>query len=227
MQQRTAQRRVAETGKSYVGRVLVLAGVMGCFGVISGVQAQGSKFGTYEGTVQVQGAEIGKLTQHRYRYTVKIKMPLTDRSSSSAMAEVGDIDKPSATALIQQWDTFQTGSSPESDGKISTVTCTLAAPVEVPMNAQGVLNVNYSAKTHSMFIGLAGMKEVPMNCTHSRSGAHKRNTSVGGAFGTNLPQAIPWTELPYTDAGRLTAKHKLVVKPGHEQNQEWDLRLQK
>jgi len=204
--------------------VLACAGVAGIAGV---AQAQSGKYGAYEGTVKVQGAEIGKLNQHRYRYTVKMKMPLTDKSSSMAMAEIGDIDKPSAMALIEQWDTFQSGGSPESDGKISTVTCALAAPVEVPMNAQGVLNVNYSAKTHSMFIGLAGMKEVPMNCTHSRSGAHKRNTSVGGAFGTNLPEAIPWKELPYTDAGRLTAKHKLVVKPGHEQNQEWDLRLQK
>lgn len=227
MQQRTAQCWLAETGKSYVSRVLVLAGVMGCFGVISEVQAQGSKFGTYEGTVQVQGAEIGKLTQHRYRYTVKIKMPLTDKDSSSAAAEVGDIDKPSAMVLVQQWDTSQTDSGPDSGGKINTVTCALAAPIEVPMNAQGVLNVNYSAKTHSMFIGLAGMKQVPLNCTHSRSGAHKRNTSVGGAFGTNLPGAIPWKDLPYTDAGRLAAKHKLVVKQGHEQDQEWDLRLAK
>lgn len=63
-------------------------------GAAGGVQAQGGKFGTYAGTVSVQVAEVSKLAYTRYSAILKVKMPLTDKSSSSAMAEVSDVGAP-------------------------------------------------------------------------------------------------------------------------------------
>ena len=210
-----------------------LAGAVLACAVGSGVaQAQAGKFGTYEGTVQVQGAEVGKLSFIRYRASLKVRMPLTEKSATMGIAEVSDVGAPSGTALVQQWDTSQTDSSPDSGGKINTVTCSLAKPVEVPLIVQGTLNVNYKAKTHSMYFSTVGMKEVALNCKHTRSGASKKSGSVAFFFGTNEPDVQPWKELPFSDAARLSASHKLMpvsqMKGLYEpQNQDWDLRLQK
>lgn len=124
---------------------------MASAGLTGAAQADSSKLGVYSGTVIVSGTEIGQ-ENVTYRASVKISMPLTDRSDSSAVAELGDIDKPSTMATVRQWDLAGKSASPDSDGKITTWTCSIATLTEIPMNAQGTLNVNYSAKTHSMYI---------------------------------------------------------------------------
>jgi hypothetical protein len=193
-------------------------------------QAQGGKLGTYSGTVVVSGTEIGKFSKATYSATINIAMPLTSGDARRAMAEIGDVDKPSATATITQWDLEARNSGPDSDGKVTSWTCKLAAPVTMPMNASGVLNVDYKARTHSMFVALAGLKPMPVNCVSSRTGAYKENKGVGLYFGTNEPDVLPYKELPFADPSRLAAKYTLVPVSAMKGQagplqQEWDFKL--
>ena len=210
--------------------VLVLAVVaMACVGMTGVAEAESGKLGVYSGTVTMSGTELGQ-ENVTFRASVKVSLPLTDGGKSSATAEVSDVDKPSAMATIQQWDVVGKNSSADSDGKVTSWTCALAAQVEVPMNEQGVLNVDYRAKKHSMFIALASTKPIMLNCTNSRSGPYKKDRHVSLFFGTNEPDVQPWEELPFTDAARLTAKHKLVPVSNMKGrngplDQEWDLKL--
>lgn len=192
--------------------------------------AQGGKLGTYTGTVAISGVESEKHSKVTFRANVKIAMPLTSGNARSAMAEIGDVDKPSATAMITQWDLEARNASPDSDGKITSWTCSLAAPTEVPMNASGVLNVDYTARTHSMFVALVSTKPIPLKCMNSRSGAYKKSELVSLFFGTNEPDVLPYKELPFTDAARLAAKYTLVPVSQMKGrylpvDMEWDFRL--
>ncbi len=205
---------------------------MACAGITGAAQAQSSKHGAYTGTVTVSGTEVGRYTNGSFRANIKITLPLTSASTSSAMAEISDVDKPSAMASILQWNQAGKDSSPDSGGKINTWTCSLAAPTDVPMNAQGTLNLNYRAKTHSMFIALVSMKEVPFNCNHSRSGPYKKTKLVSLFFGTSEPDVLPWKELPFADTARLKATYKLLPVSAMKGqygplDQEWDLLLKR
>ena len=193
-------------------------------------QAQGNKLGTYSGTVVVSGTEIGKFSKATFAATINIAMPLTSGNARSAMAEISDVDKPSATATITQWDLEARNSGPDSDGKITSWTCKLAAPVTVPMNASGVLNVDFSAKKYSMFVALASLKSMALNCVNSRSGPYKDNKGVALYFGTNEPDVLPYKELPFADPLRLAAKYTLVPVSAMKGQagplqQEWDFKL--
>jgi hypothetical protein len=194
--------------------------------------AQNGKLGAYVGTVNISGTETGKQTNVTFRASVKIGIPVESNSKSNTRAEVNDVDKPSATATILQWDVAGKNTSADSDGKFTSWTCKLAAPVDVPMNASGALNVDHRARTHSMFIALVSTKPVPLACINSRSGAYKESGPVSLYFGTSEPDVLPWKELPFTDAARLTAKYKLVpVSQMKGRNGptdlEWDLQLKR
>ena len=191
--------------------------------------AQG-KLGTYSGTVVLNGTEIGKTSKTVFAATVKIDMPLTSGDAKSAMAEISDVDKPSATATITQWDLEARNASPDSDGKITSWTCKLAEPTTVPMNASGVLNVDFAARKHSMFVALVSLKQLQFNCVNSRSGPYKEKRGVSLAFGTNEPDVLPYKELPFSDPMRLTARFKLVPVSAMKGqygplDQEWDFKL--
>lgn len=199
-------------------------------GIATVAQAQGGKLGVYVGTVAISGTETAMNGKVVFRANVKIAMPLTSGNARSAMAEISDIDKPSATATITQWDLEARNSSRDSDGKITSWTCSLAAPTEVPMNASGVLNVDYGARTHSMFVALVSMKPIPLKCMNSRSGAYRKSEQVSLFFGTNEPDILPYKELPFADPSRLAAKHKLVPVSQMKGrylpvDMEWDLKL--
>jgi hypothetical protein len=194
-----------------------------------GASAQVGKLGAYEGTVIVSGTEVGTYTQGTYKASLKVRLPLVDVSKSAAHAEVGDVDKPSASAVIAQWDTAGRNASPDSDGKITSWTCKLAAPTEVPMNGSGVLDVDYRARTHSVFVAYVATNPVPLNCVSSRSGPYKETKRVSLFFGTNEPD-VPWKELPVADPAHLVATHTLVPVSQMKgrngpQEQAWDLRL--
>ena len=193
--------------------------------------AQG-KLGAYTGTVTVSGSIQGKYTSETYGGTVKITIPMESRSDTTGRAEVNDVDKPSAMATVTKFESSGKDSSPDSGGKINTWSCSLAAPVEVPMNAQGVIDLDYRAKKYSMFVALVPLKEVPLNCTHSRSGAYKKKGGPGFVVGTSPPQQIPPKTLPLADPARLAAKYRM--EPAGDMmgshgpiEQEWDLRLVK
>jgi hypothetical protein len=71
-------------------------------------------------------------------------------------------------------------------------------------------------------------KEVAFNCTHSRSGPYKKKGGVALTLGTGSP-GMQWeTELPFSDAARLTAKYTLMPTAATKDKygpiiQEWDL----
>lgn len=209
-------------------QVLAAAALM-CATFSGAVQAQSSKLGAYSGTVVVSGTELGQ-EKVSFSASVKIKLPLTSSDKNSAMAELDDVDKPSAVATITQWDVVGKNGSADSDGKVTTWICKLAAPAEVPMNGSGTLNLDYRAKTHSMFVALVARKTIPLQCVNSRSGPYKKDQLVSLFFGTSEPDVQPWKELPYKDAAQLSATFKLVpVSHMKGRNgpldQQWDLRL--
>jgi hypothetical protein len=210
-------------------QVLALAVVaMGCIGMPDVAQAKSGKFGVYTGTVSVSGTRMENRGKETYHADVKISLPLTDGNDRSAMIEVNDVDKPSATALITQWEVVGKETVPDQrDGKLDSWHCSIAAPTEVPMNASGVLNVDYRAKTHSMSIALVSTRTIPLKCTHTRTGPYKKDLVVSLVIGTTV-MGDTFKELPFTDPARLTATYKLV--PPTDTNfgpidMVWDLRL--
>jgi len=210
-------------------QALALAVVaLGYIGIPDEAQAKSGKLGVYAGTVAVSGTIMENRGKETYHADVKISLPLTDGNDSSAMAEISDVDKPSATALITQWEVAGKETVPdERDGKLDSWHCSIAAPTEVPMNASGVLNLDYRAKTHSMSIALVSTRTIPLKCTHSRTGAYKKDLVVSLVIGTTVI-GDAFKELPFADPARLTATYKLV--PPAETNfgpidMVWDLRL--
>ena len=192
----------------------------------------GGKLGAYTGTVTVSGSEIEKHSKTDFRATIKVSLPVASRNEGSTRAEADDVDKPSATATITQWELEARNASPDSDGKITSWKCSLVAPTDVPMNASGALDVNHRTKKHSMFVALVSTKPIPLKCVNSRSGAYKKSESVSLFFGTSEPDLMPANALPYTDPARLAAKYKLVPASAMKGrygpvDMEWDLRLAK
>jgi|KBSSwiStaDraftv2_1062776.scaffolds.fasta_scaffold435630_2 hypothetical protein len=188
--------------------------------------AQDGKLGAYKGVVSIAGSEIEKHGKIDYKATIKVNLPVTDRSGDLTRAEAGDVEKPSAMATVTSFELEARNASPDSDGKITSWKCSLAAPTDVPMNAQGALDVDHRKKKYSMFVALVGMKAVAMKCVNSRSGAYKDSKQVGFFFGTNPPEAMGSVELPYADPARLVAKHRMTP-PGHVVDMEWELQLTK
>ena len=192
------------------------------------VQAQSSKFGVYSGTINVSGTTIDPRTS--YRASGKISLPVTHHDSSSARADFLGGEAPDATVLFSQWDESFKERSAESDGKFSSWTCSLAAPVELLMTVTGVLDVDLEAKTHALSLILGSRKEVAFNCMHSRSGAYKKKMGVGLYIGTGAPGEHSEKQLPFSDAAHLTANYTLMPNTDTKGAlgpiiQEWDLRL--
>ena len=213
-------------------RIAFVAAAIAAFAILpGGAHAQG-KLGTYTGVVSVSGSEIAKNSKTDFRATVKVSLPVESRSESSTHAEANDVDKPSAMATITQWDLEARNASPDSDGKITSWKCSLAAPVDVPMNASGALDLDHRKKTHAMFVALVSTKPVPMKCVNSRSGPYKTSHPVGLFFGTSEPDLMPANAQPYADIARLAARHKLVPASAMKGRyspveMEWDLTLVK
>lgn len=212
---------------------LVTALIVGLAGVAVPAHAQTKALGAYEGTVTVSGTETGGITRRvNYKATIKINMPVTDASPSSATLEIGDVREPSAMVTINQWDLEERNASPDSDGNITSWKCQLAAPATVPMLASGGVNIDYRKRTHSIFVAMSATEPVALNCVNSRSGPYKKSEILGFFFGTNEPDAVPYTELPFTTPARITANYTLVPRGAMKgqylpQQQEWELILKK
>lgn len=208
-------------------RILAVASAVGLASWAPLLHAQAGKHGAYAGTAKITYSEGSPPNHLLYRAEVKIAIPLT----SATLGELDDAGTTSATARITHIETSQRDSSPDSGGKINTVTCKLAAPVEVPLMAQGTLNLNPRKKGYWMYIALIATKPVKVDCVHSRSGAFRKDHLVGMAMGTH-EVGIAETELPYADPARLAAKHSMVPGPGMKSKaakveQEWDLQLKR
>jgi hypothetical protein len=208
----------------------VVVAAVACAGIASAAHAQGGKLGAYTGVVSVAGSEIDKHSKVDFRATVKVSLPVASRKEDSTRAEADDVEKPSATATITQWELEARNASPDSDGKITSWKCSLVAPTDVPMNASGALDVDHRTKRHSMFVALVSTKPIPLKCVNSRSGAYKKTESVSLFFGTSEPDLMPANALPYADPARLAARHKLVPAGSMKGryglvDMEWDLQL--
>jgi hypothetical protein len=199
---------------------------MGALGASAAAQAQPAKLGAYSGTISATGTEVDpKVT---YRVKAKVNLPVTERKGSSVTAEFLSGEAPNSTVLISQWDESYKEKSPDSGGQYNTWSCSLAAPVEIPMTTTGVLNVDLKKKTHSMSVTLVSTREIAFNCTHSRSGPYKKKGGIALTFGTGAPGAQSETELPFTDAARLTATYTLMPTAATKGQygpivQQWDL----
>jgi len=209
-----------------------VVGALVCEGFTSSGFAQGGKLGAYTGTASISGSEIGKNQKVDFAAKVKISIPVESVKEGNIRAEAEDIDKPSAIATVTKWEMEGKASSPGADGKIMTWKCSLAAPVDVPMNAQGSLDLDAGTKKYTMYIALVPLKQFPVKCVNSQSGAYKDNKGLGLFFGTSEPELIPANAQPYTDPARIAAKYKLVPAASMKGqygpvDMEWDLRLQK
>ncbi|MDZ4855222.1 MAG: hypothetical protein SGJ26_10280 [Nitrospirota bacterium] len=218
---------IKSPGKAFLAHVMVMTAV--AWACSSGfVQAESSKFGAYSGTITVSGTHIDP--QVSYRASVKVSLPVTQRDSRSATAEFFSGEAPTATVLLSQWDESFKEKFEDSDGKFRSWTCSLAAPIEVPMMPTGVLNVDLKGKKHALSITLLSTKEVAFNCMHSRSGAYKKKQGVSLYIGTGTPGMQDETQLPFSDAARLNASYTLMPTADTKGQlgpiiQEWDLRL--
>ena len=189
--------------------------------------AQKPNLGSYVGTATILSTEINGKNRTLTRATVKVTIPVTNAGSSGTTAEVDDIDKPSAMASITELTSTREENSRGSDGKFATESCKLSKPVDIPMNAQGSLSLDHRKKTYTVFIAMVGLKQFALDCVHSQSGAHKKQSAAALALGTHDPSNEP-VNLPYTDPARLVAKHKLVVAGGTTTvEQEWVFQLQR
>ena len=133
--------------------------------------------------------------------------------------------------LISQAETFKKDKSADSGGQFNTVTCLLAAPVEIPFTPSGVLNVDLKNKKYSMSISMVANKEIKANCVHSRSGPFKGTVMLPGVLGTGAPGEQSVNPQPLTDSARLIGKFTLLPGPDRQGTggpivQEWELVLE-
>jgi hypothetical protein len=186
--------------------------------------AQAGRLGTYSGTLEVSHA-LPTLT---YSAKVQVTMPVTKRDASRIEAEFLAGEAPPAKVLVTRWDTFHRDTSADSGGQFNTLACSLPGPVEIPMSATGVLNVDLRKKTHAFSLALVPMQQLTFNCTHSRSGPGKRKMGVSLMAGTGVPGMQQETQLPFADPGRLAAKYTLVPPGGAKDQgpivQAWDFK---
>lgn len=212
-------------------RILVVLAVLATAALPGAAHAQSKNLGSYVGTIDVTGTQHGP--EVTYRARVKISMPVSDRSGSDITAEFLAGEAPNASVLVSQWDSFHRSTSADSGGQFNTVTCKLAAPAEIAMTATGVLNVDLRKKKHTMSLVLlsAGAGgELAFNCTHSRSGPYKKKGGVAFTLGTGAPGRQDETQLPFTDAAHLTAKHTMMPMAETQGQygpivQQWELKL--
>jgi hypothetical protein len=209
-------------------RILAVASAIGLASWPAAAHAQG-KHGAYVGTAKIAYQE-GEPPKHlEIRGVVKITIPLTSADARTAMADLDASGAP-ATMQVTQFETSQR-TPPDASGRIHTITCKLAAPTDVPMMAQGTMELDYRKKTYSMFIALLGMKDVTLDCMHSSAGPSKRQQGVAVSLGTH-EAGLAFAGLPLTDPARLVAKHSMVAGPAMKDKrarveQEWDLQLKR
>jgi len=206
---------------------VIIAAVVAGAAVPAAVLAQPAKLGAYTGTINVSGTEVSP--QVVFRATVKVSLPVTERDNRSVSSDFLSGEAPNASVLLSQWDVSFKEKSAESDGKFSSWTCALAAPVEIAMKPTGILNVDLDKKKHELSLTLLSTQDVAFNCVHSRSGAYKKKQGVALYVGTGAPGMQGLAPQSFADAGRLSAKYTLM--PTAETRgqygpivQEWDLR---
>ena len=186
------------------------------------------KSGAYVGKFEVSGSERDpKIT---YQATVKVNLPVTERTADAINADLLGGDGPPATIKVTQWDYYHREKSADSSGTFVETRCTLPGPVEFPAMAMGVLNVDLRKKDYSMSLTLTPAKQVPVNCSSTREKSFKKNVGIGFAIGTGAPGMQADTPQKLSDPARLAAKFTMDASTQSKGAvgpvvQEWDLKL--
>ena len=225
--QATAIRSPNETPLAQRITAAITVAIVACAAGPAAVLAQPTKLGAYAGTINVSGTEVSP--QVVYRATVKVNLPVTERDSRSVSADFLSGEAPNASVLLSQWDVSFKEKSAESDGKFSSWTCALSAPVEIAMKPTGILNVDLAKKKHELSLTLLSTQDVAFNCVHSRSGPYKKKQGVSLYIGTGAPGMQGLAPQPFADAASLSAKYTLMPTAETKGQygpivQEWDLR---
>ena len=146
---------------SLPARVIAIVALAYAFGS-GGVHAQAGKHGAYTGTIEITGTEISPKVS--YRASAKVNLPVSSHKADAVTAEFLAGEAPDAIVKISQWDISHTEKSADSGGQFNSYTCALAVPVEIPMSATGVLDVNLKARTHALSLTLLSTKDIAFNC---------------------------------------------------------------
>jgi hypothetical protein len=206
----------------------VLAAVTAALALTApGANAQKS-LGAYVGTFEVSGSERNPVVT--YKATVKVNLPVTERTGDAINADLLGGDGPPATIKVTQYDYFFREKSADSSGTFVETKCMLAAPVEIPAMVMGVLNIDLRKKNYSMSLTLTPTKEMPVNCSSTRQKSFKKKQGIGFALGTGAPGMQADKPLPISDPARLAAKFTMdaSTQSGGAVGpvvQEWDLKL--
>lgn len=190
--------------------------------------AQKGGHGAYVGTFEVSGSERDpKVT---YKASVKVNLPVTKRTATAIEADFLAGEAPPATIRLTQWDYFHREKSADSSGTFVETRCRLAAPVEVPAMAMGVVNADLRKKNYSMSIALTSTKQIAFDCSSTRQKAFKKRQGFSLAVGTGAPGMQSESPQPLADPARLAAKFTMDVsqQSGGQVGpvvQEWDLKL--
>jgi hypothetical protein len=201
-----------------------------CVAFTADVYGQSNKLGAYRGVINVSESLSRPNVRLSTKATIKMTLPVSERDNASISSEFLSGEAPAASVLVSQWDTFHKETSADSGGQFNTTTCSLAAPMEVPMTPTGVLNVDLRAKKYTLSIVLLSTKDLAFNCVHSRSGPFKKKMGIALTLGTGAPGMQGSSPLPFGDPASLIAKFTLIPPPANQGEhgpivQEWDLRL--
>lgn len=203
--------------------------VLSCasLGGFSLAHAQSTGLGSYQGTIKISGTEIDP--EVSYNASIQISLPVTQRDDDSIDAEFYSGEAPAATVSITQWDESHTDTYPGADGHFVNYQCQLAAPKDISMTPNGVLNVDLDQNVHMLSVTLMGNDEIDLNCVHSRTGPYKQKKVIMLYAGTGTPGMQYEHPVPFVDAAHLTATYTLVTDSDQTNAgpivQEWDLRL--
>ena len=208
------------------GAIALVVASLACAGISGPAAGQARKLGAYAGTIEASHA-------HRtltYRARARVTMPVSERKPERIGAEFLAGEAPPATIRLTQWDYFHRAKSADSSGTFVETKCWLAAPVEVPAMAMGVVNVDLRKKNYSLSISLTSTQEIAFDCSSTRQKAFKKRQAFGLAVGTGAPGMQSESPQPLKDPARLAAR--FTMDPSKQSGgqagpvvQEWDLKL--
>jgi hypothetical protein len=194
---------------------------------MNGAQAQ-TKHGAYVGTFEASGSE--RDPKVAWKGTIKVNLPLTNRTAEMIEADLLAGDGPPATIKVTQWDYFHREKSADSSGTFVETRCALAAPMEVPATVTGVLNADLKKKNYSMSLTLMSQKPITLSCSSTRQKSFRKTQGIAIALGTGAPGTQWQAAQPLHDPARLAAKLTMDASAASGGQigpvvQEWDLKL--
>ena len=190
------------------------------------VRAQ--ELGSYQGTIEFSGTQSGPAVTYRAR--LRLILPVTSRTDSQLTAEFLAGEAPDGKLDLFEWEEHDRQKSADSDGQFSSYRCSLAAPVTVPVSVTGVIDIDLDERMHDFSITVLSLRDVELDCVHSRSGAYKETKGMALTTGTGVPGSQYETKLPFASPARLTGQFTLDPTDYTDGSfgpiqQKWDFQL--